>query len=407
MSNNWLECDWCRSRFDVGPMFYGCPNCAQKGKKRPVEMKYAIDGFQPEMSPGVWRWASLLPPADPDRRVTLYEGSTPLIPIDLPDSNATTFLKNETINPTWSWKDRPNAVSISMARQFGFRRVTARSTGNHGNSIAAYAAAAGLDATILCHENTAQLQLALMESFGARVIRGGCQDKIITWMLAAQAYFPCTILCPRAGYSNPFGIEGFKTIAFEIVDALGGSAPDRVFIPVGSGDGAYGIWKGFREMAERKQITAAPRIVACQPQGANSASRAWKLRRNHVAPLMQVKTDALSVAELVTGDHALRTVYESQGEFCEASEPEILQAAQALRRAGLALELASALPYACALRTRAAQRSPEREVWVLIGSGAAVKWPEMFLKDYSKPVMLGGEVEELSGLVDSLQEPEI
>ncbi len=395
MPNNWLECDWCRSRFDVAPMFFGCPHCAQEGKKRPVEMKYAIDRFHPETSPGVWRWAGLLPPAECDRRVTLYEGSTPLVPIDLPGSNAKTFLKNETCNPTWSWKDRPNAVSISMARQFGFQRVAARSTGNHGNSVAAYAAAAGLDATILCHENTAELQLALMESFGARVVLGGCQDKIVTQMVAAQAYFPCTILCPRAGYSNPFGVEGFKTIAFEIVDAMAGSAPDRVFIPAGSGDGAYGVWKGFREMAERKQIAAAPRIVACHPRGANSASRAWKLNRHHVEPLLQVKTDALSVAEPVTGDHALRAVYESGGEFSEASEPEILQAAQALRRMGFALELASALPYACALRTRAAQCTSNREVWILIASGAAVKWPETFLRDYSRPVMLGSEVEEI------------
>jgi threonine synthase len=395
MPNNWLECDWCRSRFDVAPMFFGCPHCAQKGNKRPVEMRYALDKLQPEAAPGVWRWAGLLPSVEVDRRLTLYEGSTPLVPIDLPCSNVKTFLKNETANPTWSWKDRPNAVSISMARQFGFRRVTARSTGNHGNSVAAYAGAAGLDATILCHEDASELQLALMEGFGARVIRGGCQDKIITRMVAAQAYFPCTILCPQAGYSNPFGVEGFKTIAFEIVDALAGSAPDRIFIPAGSGDGTYGIWKGFREMAERKQISTTPRIVACQPQGANSASRAWKLKRNHVEPLGEVKTAALSVAEIVTGDHALRAVYESGGEFCEASEVEILEAARALRRMGFALELASALPFACALHTESDRRLSRPEIWVLVGTGAAVKWPETFLKGYAKPAILGSDVEEI------------
>ena len=407
MSNNWLECDWCQSRFDVAPMFFGCPHCAREGRKRPVEMKYAIDGFQPEMSPGVWRWAGLLPHAEFDRRVTLYEGSTPLVPIDLPGSHARILLKNETCNPTWSWKDRPNAVSISMARQFGLGRVTAKSTGNHGNSVAAYAGAAGLEATILCHEDTSELQLALMEGYGARVILGGSQDKIITRMVAAQAYFPCTILCPGAGYSNPFGVEGFKTIAFEIVDALAGRAPDRVFIPAGSGDGTYGIWKGFREMAERKQISATPRVVACQPQGANSASRAWKERRKHVEPLPQVKTAALSLAEPVTGDHALRAVYESGGEFCEASELEILEAARALGRKGFALELASALPYACALQAEASPKSTKREVWVLIGTGAAVKWPEALLRGYSKPVILGNEVEDLSVLAGNPKEPEI
>jgi threonine synthase len=93
-------------------------------------------------------------------------------------------------------------------------------------------------------------------------------------------------------------------------------------------------------------------------------------------------------------------VFESGGEFIEASESEILEAARAVRRAGFALELASALPYACALRAGAAQCSAKREVWVLVGTGAAVKWPETFLKDYSKPAMLGSEVEELSELAE-------
>ena len=395
MSSSWLQCDWCGSRFETAPLFFGCPCCAQEGKKRPIEMKYAIDRVQPETTRGVWRWASLLPPAESDRRVTLHEGSTPLVPIELPGSNAAVFLKNETSNPTWSWKDRANAVSISMAKQFGFRRVTAKSTGNHGNSMAAYAGAAGLDATILCNDDTPELQLALMAGYGGRVIRGGRQDKIIAHMIAAQGYFPCTILCPQAGYSNPFGVEGFKTIAFEIVEALAGRAPDRVFVPTGSGDGLYGIWKGFREMAEQNRISAAPRIVACQPHGANSASRAWKMSRHHVEPLQQLKTDALSVAEPATGDHALRAVYESGGEFREASETEILDAARALRRMGFALELASALPYACALQIAGAQSSQEREIWALVGSGAAVKWPEMLLRDRSEPTTLGSEVDEI------------
>ncbi len=109
------------------------------------------------------------------------------------------------------------------------------------------------------------LQLALMESFGARVILGGSQDKIISRLVASQAWFPATILCPQAGYSNPFGVEGFKTIAFEKVDALGGYAPDRVYVPAGSGDGTYGVWKGFRELAELKVISSTPRMIACQP----------------------------------------------------------------------------------------------------------------------------------------------
>jgi threonine synthase len=361
-------------------------------------MKYSLAPLAMQPAPGLWRWAGLLPPVDSAHRVTLHEGNTPLVPLTQAAHGPRLLLKNETGNPTWSWKDRPNAVSISVARHFGFSRAVAKSTGNHGNAVAAYSAAAGIAATVLCNPDTPALQLALMEGYGARVVRGGCQDKILDRMVASQGYFPCTILCPRAGYSNPFGIEGFKTIAFEIVEALGGVAPARVFIPVGSGDGVYGIWKGFRELAERNRIPAAPKIVACQPEGANSAAKAWREGRNHASPLESMSTAALSVAEPVTGDHALRAVYESGGEFREVSEFAIREAAAALRKKGFALELASALPYACAAQPAGSEPSAEGETWVLIGSGAAVKWPETLLAGYCKPAALDSDLEELPDL---------
>ena len=396
MSNSCLQCDWCNSQWDVSPMFFGCPTCAKHSKKRPLEVKYAMNETVATATAGLWRWAKLLPAVDCGNRVTLYEGATPLIPIQVECSDANRlFLKNETANPTWSWKDRPNAVSVSVAKQFGFSRVVAKSTGNHGNALAAYAAAAQIDATILCNDSTPDLQLALMEGFGARVIRGGNQDKILSNMIADQGYFPCTILCPHGGYSNPFGVEGFKTIALEIVDALGGNAPDRIFIPVGSGDGVYGIWKGFRELAERHQIASLPKIVACQPHGANSASRTWHRGQHHVETLPGVNTSALSVAELITGDHALRSVYESRGEFREASESQIAAAAKDLRRRGFALELASALPYACLVDALSANSSTG-ETWVVVGSGAAVKWPETIIKDYFPPMSFAEDIEEIT-----------
>jgi threonine synthase len=76
------------------------------------------------------------------------------------------------------------------------------------------------------------------------------QEALLRQLLERGNHYPCTIFCPRAGYSNPFGIEGFKTIAFEIYEQIGRSAPDCVFVPTGSGDGIYGVWKGFRELHE-------------------------------------------------------------------------------------------------------------------------------------------------------------
>src|SRR6185369_14617534 len=95
---------------------------------------------------GIWRWQALLPPVEPPNRVSLGEGSTPLVALDGWSGRAQLLLKNETANPTWAYKDRPNVISASMARQFGYRKIATISTGNHGNSMSAYAAAAGLEA---------------------------------------------------------------------------------------------------------------------------------------------------------------------------------------------------------------------------------------------------------------------
>ena len=157
-------------------------------------------------------------------------------------------------------------------------------------------------------------------------------------MIRKRGYFPCTILCPEAGFSNPYGVEGLLTIAFEIVASLGRRAPQGVFVPVGSGDGVYGIWKGFRELSERNLIAAAPRMFGCHAQGANSAARAWRAGLSRVEALLSVQTVALSVAELATGSHALRAIQESHGSMMEASDAAIPQAAEALRKRGLALE---------------------------------------------------------------------
>ena len=387
MSECWLYCDVCEACLPFEARFFGCPTCRERGKWAPLEMRYENTQVKPTADEsGVWRWRDLLPPVEPRKRISLGEGGTCLLPLSSDSMGPRLLLKNETTNPTWSWKDRPNSVSVSVARHFGFKRITAKSTGNHGNSVAAYGAAGGLSSVIFCHEGAPALQLALMEAYGARVVRGGMQDEMLLRLVIDDGYFPCTILCPRAGYTNPYGVEGFKTIAFEICEKLDWMAPDRVFVPVGSGDGVYGIWKGFRELAERRKIAKAPRMVGCQAAGANSAYLAWRGRSRHVRPLSSIATVALSVGELVTGDHALRAIYESEGCMMVATDAEILQAAQGLMRKGLALEPASALGFACA--GRVADSENQGETWVVIGSGAAIKWPDGLLRNYQLPAML-------------------
>jgi len=370
----WLECVACSARFDVGPMLYGCPACKARGEIVPLEVAYDLTAISPDLmrdsAPGIWRWRPLLPPVREVSSVSLAEGRTPLIPVRGGWGRLNVLLKNETANPTWSWKDRPNCVSVSIAREFGFRRTAAISTGNHGCATSAYSAAAGMDCVIFCHADAPASQLALMSAYGARVIRGGNQEALFGQLLG-EDYYPCSIFCPRAGYANPYGIEGFKTIAFEIFEQVGNSAPDRVFVPAGSGDGIYGVWKGFRELLALGWMKRAPKMMACQAAGADSAFRAFQRGSHRVQPLESVSTVALSIAERITGDHALRAVYQSGGSVITCSDQEALEAVRFLLRQGLAFEPASAVPLAC-IRQLAPQAA-SGETWVMIGSGSAIK----------------------------------
>ena len=380
-------------------MFYGCPACRAIGRVAPLEV--ACDLGAATLSAnhrealGLWRWSSLLPRVRTESRVSLGEGATPLLPIACGRDGLRVLLKNETANPTWSWKDRPNCVSVSMAREFGFRRTVAISTGNHGCAAAAYSAAATANCVVFCHAGAPESQLALMISYGARVIRGGDQEKLLKQLLERGDHYPCSIFCPRAGYSNPFGIEGFKTIAFELYEQLDHSVPDRVFVPAGSGDGIYGVWKGFRELHKLGWITNAPRMIACQAFGADSAFRAFQKKSHHAEALDSTSTVALSIAERIIGDHALRAVYESDGSVLTCSDEEILEAQRVLMRQGFALEPASAAAVAC-LQQVASEWS-RGETWVVIGSGAAVKWGTVSA-NFEMPRLLGPDVADIADL---------
>lgn len=217
MTNAFLHCDACDTSHSFAAEYRGCPNC----RRAPLEVRYrdlpralTPDGTER----GVWRWRHWLPPVS--ARPTLQEGGTPLLTIA-----PGLVLKDETRNPTWSWKDRPNAVTAAVARHFGFARLAIISTGNHGGAAAAYAAVNGLGCTVFCHPAAPTLHTDLMSLYGASVVRGGDQELLLEAALSGGETFPGTTLCPRPGFTNPFGVEGFKTLAFEVVEQLGAASP--------------------------------------------------------------------------------------------------------------------------------------------------------------------------------------
>ncbi|MEW5979501.1 MAG: pyridoxal-phosphate dependent enzyme [Acidobacteriota bacterium] len=376
-AREWLQCLVCSAHYDLSPLWSGCPACLDQGKSSALEVRYdyaSVTDFGPdEGAAGIWRWHRLLPAMHRHHPVSLKEGATPLCPVSCPAGLATIWLKNESVNPTWSYKDRANSVNISVARNLGFEKVAVVSTGNHGNAAAAYASAAGLRAAVLCHRDVSMLQASLMRLYGARVLRGGNRSAMLNRLIRSGSWFPCCVIGPLDGSSNPFGVEGLKTIAFEIFFQLGRRVPDRVFVPAGSGDGLYGIWKGFVELQKLGLCDRLPRMFACQAEGAAAYVRSFSKGLRHVEPVENPQTIALSIAEEQGGRPALLALYDSQGGALACSDREIIQSAGELARAGYALEPASAAALACARKEPA---SSSDENWVLIGTGAYAKWPE-------------------------------
>src|SRR5712692_1324601 len=254
-----LQCLRCRRRFDEARLFTGCPDCRAQGVAVNLTVEYDLaplagvtaDTFAAG-GKGLWRFRHLLP-ARSARPVSLGEGATPLVHLERLGQRLglpRLYAKDESQNPTWSYKDRLCAVAVTHGVETGARVITISSTGNHGASTAAYAARAGLPCVIFTLASVPDTMKTLMQAYGAAVV--ACPTSESRWQLMREGierlgWYPTSgFVTPPIG-SNPYGIEGYKSLAYEIVEDLGWTAPDRCVVPSGYSDGLFGIWKGMQE----------------------------------------------------------------------------------------------------------------------------------------------------------------
>ena len=227
--------------------------------------------------PGIFKYRGLLPLKADTVPISLGEGSTPLVPADRLATHAGVgrlLFKDETRNPTWSYKDRLAAVAVSVAAADGADTVALASTGNHGAAAAAYAAFAGLRCVVLTMDSVPRTMKVLMQSLGAEVV--ALRSIAARWQLLGEAvaewgWVPLSgFLNPPVG-SNPFGIDGYKTISYEIWEELH-DVPDAVVVPTAYGDGLAGIERGFRDLVTLGLSSRVPRLVAVDPFGAYASA---------------------------------------------------------------------------------------------------------------------------------------
>jgi threonine synthase len=365
----------------IGHELRGCPECLADGASTALEVRY-----DPQATVAAWAATTLSPErhglvdyelagALPEgaAAVSLGEGGTPLHRTDLGDAAGLdhVWLKLEGFGPTGSYKDRLNAVAVSMARRFGARGIVCSSTGNQGASMAAYAAAAGMPAVVLLPEEAPEAAARQAAIHGATVVitPWDVRPRVIDALLQEEGWSLSNRNDPRP-WANPFGLEGYRSIAFEIVRQLG-HAPATIVMPTCGGDGLYGIWKGFRELAAAGVIDKAPEMVAVQPVLSDSLVRAVADNDEHVREVPLRYSIALSLTDRKTSDLGLRAVRESGGAAVAVTEDQIREAVVRLARTGIYAEPASAA--AIAALPLLGDRAGGDVVCIVTASGT--RWP--------------------------------
>jgi threonine synthase len=388
------RCSLCNTEYLPGQVTYTCP---KDGGNLDVVLDYdAIrQKFQPEdltsrAEDSLWRYLPLIPVPDPGGEGTPIRvaGWTPVFTLSrLAEKLGLEhlWLKDESRNPTASFKDRASAVVVARAREIGAEVVVTASTGNAGAALAGMAAAIGQKAVIFAPKSAPPAKVAQLLVFGAKVILvDGTYDEAFDLTIKAAQEFGW--YCRNTGY-NPFTAEGKKTAALEIWEWYnltkewmmehGGSVSDvplTVFVPVGDGNIISGIHKGFKDLLALGWMEKMPRIIGVQAEGSAAIANAFHAGTEKIVPV-SAKTiaDSISVDLPRDGVRAIRAARETGGTFIQVSDGEILQAIAALGPLGIFAEPAGATAYAGLVRAVGQEIVQAGDPVLVLNTGSGLK----------------------------------
>jgi threonine synthase len=386
--------------------------CARDGVAVNYSTVYDLAAAKPgflaaldEPTAGILRYTSLLP-VDADDIAAPDVGGTPLVEaprIAAEVGVARLWVKDESRGPTWSFKDRASVVAAAHARKLGHRAIVASSTGNAAAATAAHAARVGIPAVILFAKGVDPVMAAFVQAFGAHVVV--TPTKADRWDLmrhsveALGCYPNSTYTNPPVG-NNPWTIDGYKTIGYEIWEQLGRSTPTDILFPVCYGDALFGVFKAFGELREMGLVDESPRLGGGEIYGSLEHALETSADRPEAAPV-DGPTTASSNSSPQGTYQALHAVRSTAGWVSRVSEDELVHAERLLAEgAGLFVERAAAASLAGLIRQVADGRvTPDAEV-VLIGSSSGLKSISHHL-DGPEPQMVT-DAEELAVGIDRL-----
>lgn len=375
LNMNWYyRCATCGADYDLAPGRYLCDHCAktQQGE-RPLAgvLEAQWEGQADPQSvplPVEAKWFAPIP-----------VGNTPLwAPARLREQFEAPqlWLKDDTCNPSGSFKDRASWLVAAFARQHGVQEIVLASTGNAASSMAAVGAAAGLRIKVFLPASAPVAKRIQVLQYGAELISVDCNyDQAFDLSLD---YSRRSGSLSRNTAYNPLTIEGKKTVSFEIVEDLkkaGTGGPDHVFVPVGDGVILAGVYRGFEDLLKLGRIQQMPTVWACQAEGSSAIARALNSPHSALDPFGPAQAsstlaDSISVDVPRNGLHALAKLQKYAGRAVTVSDSEILQAQKTLAsHSGLFAEPSSSAAFAGWLKVRLSLPPEQTCVLLITGSG--------------------------------------
>jgi threonine synthase len=372
-----LECRECHARYPVEPLTI-CEECFG-----PLEPSYdlrSLDGVDVrkhvEVGPAtLWRYEALLPGGPDIERVDLGAGFTPLRWADRLGERLgidRLWIKDDSVNPSNSFKDRVVSVAITMARAFGFEAVSCASTGNLANATAAHAAKAGMPAYVFVPEDLELAKILATEAYGAKVVAvRGTYDDVNRLCSEVAESLPWAFINVNL---RPYYAEGSKSLGFEVAEQLGWRLPDHVIVPVASGALMTKIHRAFRELAEIGAVEDRPyRISGAQAEGCAPVARAFRDGSSEVRPVKpNTIAKSLAIGSPADGRYAIQTARATGGVVDACTEDEVIEGVRLLAETeGVFTETAGGVTVAVLRRLRASGqvRRDEETVALITGNG--------------------------------------
>ncbi len=399
-----LKCRECGAEFPPIKI-HACENCFG-----PLEIVYDLDAIQLDRSTlskrprTLWRYEELLPLEDKTKIVDIGAGFTRLHDckkLAQAIGLKKLYVKDDTENPTNSFKDRPATVAVSKALELGYKAVGCASTGNLAAATAAHAAKAGLPCYVFIPSSIEVNKVLQASIFGAKIIAvNGTYDEANR--LAAQTADEYDWALVNINVRSYY-VEGSKTLAFETLEQLGWRAPDNIVIPMGSGALLCAIDRGlkqFRDLGLVDQLNT--KIIGAQPQGCSPISSAFRAGSEDYIPVENPDTIAKSLAIGDPGDgiYALKAIRESKGAADYASDAEILEGIKLLAKTeGIFSEPAGGVAIAVLKKLVESGQIARGEETVVCITGSGFKSADTLLKAVPKPTLIEPSIEEVRRIV--------